>query len=135
VAARPRARATVTTLTTDGLVLRRIDLGEADSIFWVFTEQLGRVNVVARSARRAKSSAAGILEPLHTYRLRLEERAGQDLLVLKEAQMSRPRPGFLSELDAITLAARYLGWLRDALPSHCPEPEVWRASLSLQGIE
>ena len=120
---RPRSSIPARTLLTEGLVLRRVDFGEADLICWMFTETLGRVHVLARGARRARASTSASLEPLHTYRLRIEERPGQELLVLRETHMSSPRQGYFESIDAMTFAGRYLGWLRDALPPHCPEPQ------------
>lgn len=48
----------------EGVVLRRRNLGEADTIFTVFTAEQGKFEAVARGVRKARSRMRGHLEPL-----------------------------------------------------------------------
>jgi DNA repair protein RecO (recombination protein O) len=54
----------VAILKTDAIVLRTIDYSETSLIVWFFTREHGRVNVIAKGARRARSPFEGALEPL-----------------------------------------------------------------------
>ena len=47
---------------TKGIVLKRIDYGEADRIITFFTEDRGKVTVMAKGVRRPKSKLAGGIE-------------------------------------------------------------------------
>jgi len=47
---------------THGIVLRARNLGEADKIFTLFTEQRGKLDAVGKGVRRTKSQLAGRLE-------------------------------------------------------------------------
>jgi len=47
---------------TRGIVLRARNLGEADKIVTLFTEERGKIDAVAKGVRRAKSQLAGRLE-------------------------------------------------------------------------
>lgn len=51
-------------LKTDAIVLRAIDYSETSLIVWLFTRAHGRVHVIAKGARRARSPFEGALEPL-----------------------------------------------------------------------
>lgn len=49
-------------IVTRGIVLRRIDYQEADRILTVLTPDQGKMSVIAKGARRAKSKLAGGIE-------------------------------------------------------------------------
>jgi DNA repair protein RecO (recombination protein O) len=48
---------------TPAVILKRIDLGEADRIVTLFSREVGKVRAVARGVRRGTSRSAGHLEP------------------------------------------------------------------------
>lgn len=52
------------TYKTQAIVLKRRELGEADSLVTLYTPYLGKIRAVARGARRPKSKLGGHLEPL-----------------------------------------------------------------------
>ncbi|MDQ3123333.1 MAG: DNA repair protein RecO [bacterium] len=49
-------------LTTTGIILRRIDYGEADRIITFLTIDYGRIRVIAKGVRKQKSKLAGGIE-------------------------------------------------------------------------
>ncbi len=106
-------------------VLRRTAYGESDLIIGLFTEALGQVSVLARSARRSQKRFGGNLEPLHTLAVELDEADGSQLLYLREAQVVNARPHLLEHLGSMEAAGRFLGWIRHAAPERTPEPELW----------
>lgn len=107
----------------EALLLRRVELGEADLVLTLFTSTLGRVSALARGARRSQKRFAGALEPFFTLRVRLEERAHSELFALSEARISRARLGMLSDLNRMEVAGRALGWVRKTAPPRTPEPQ------------
>ena len=70
---------------TKGLVLRRINLNEADQIITLITQDEGKVAVLAKGSRRLKSKFCGRLEPF--YHLSLNYFQGRDLGHLNEAEI------------------------------------------------
>jgi len=70
-------------IKTRGIVLRRIDFGEADQIVTVLTEDQGKIALVAKGARRLKSKFLGKLELL--YEAELNYFMGRELGHLNEA--------------------------------------------------
>lgn len=111
--------------STEALVLRRVEYGEADLIVTLLTLSLGRVSALARGARKSRRRFGGALEPFFTLRVTLEERRSSELFALREASVLRARTGLLGNLPALTSAGRVLGWVRRAAPAHTPEPEAW----------
>jgi DNA repair protein RecO (recombination protein O) len=122
-----RARSHASAHTTRALLLKRVEYGEADLVLTLFTEKLGRVSALARSARRSQRRFAGSLEPLHTLEVRLEDRPRNELSVLREARIVTARPALTQSLERMKAAGRALGWVRSAAPAHTPEPELWMA--------
>src|SRR5258707_167240 len=57
--------------TTEAIVLRRTDFGEADRILTLFTPSYGKVRAIAKGARRTTSRLAGHLEPFTRTQLLL----------------------------------------------------------------
>lgn len=70
---------------TRGIVLRRMDLNEADQIVTVLTEDEGKTSLVAKGSKRLKSKFCGRLEPF--YHLGLNYYQGRDLGNLDEAEI------------------------------------------------
>ncbi|MBK7586709.1 MAG: DNA repair protein RecO [Myxococcales bacterium] len=112
---------------TRAWLLRRVEYGESDLVLTLFTETLGRVSALARGAKKSQRRFGSALEPMHTLRVRLDERAGAELLQLREAKLETPRAMLLTSLERMEVAGRALGWVRRAAPPRTAEPAVWRA--------
>lgn len=126
-----RSRIATRTHTTRALVVRRVDYGDSDLVLTLFTESLGKVSALARGARKGQRRFGGVLEPLHTLSMRLDERATSELMALRESKIETPRTRLLTSLEQMEAAGRALGWVRRAAPPRTPEPEVWRALVAL----
>ena len=72
------------TYNTEGIILRRRNLGEADSIFTVFSDGEGKFDAIAKGVRKAKSRMRGHLEPL--TRTRMLVARGRTLDVFAQAE-------------------------------------------------
>jgi DNA repair protein RecO (recombination protein O) len=125
-----RSRALSRSHSTLAFVLRRTPYGEADLIVSLFTESLGQVSALARSARKSQRRFGGGLEPFHTLDTALEETRGGDLLSLREARVVVPRAGLLGHLSGMEAAGTFLTWVRHAAPAHTPEPMLWQLAQS-----
>lgn len=120
-------------IESDALVVRTVEVGEADVIATFVTEQAGKVGAVARGARRGSKRIAGALEPVHTVQVLLEDRGGE-LATLKEARVTRARTGVLTRLEALDAAGVALRWARHAFPPRTPEPQGWRVLIDLLDV-
>src|SRR5258706_6458598 len=70
--------------TTEAIVLRRTDFGEADRILTLFTPSYGKVRAIAKGARRTTSRLAGHLEPFTRTQLLLA--TGRELDIVAQAE-------------------------------------------------
>ncbi len=72
------------TLKIEGVVLRHSDWGEADRLLWLFTKEYGKMRVVAKGIRRARSRKAGHLEPFTRVNLLLAH--GRDIPLITQVE-------------------------------------------------
>lgn len=70
---------------TTGVIIRKVDFGEADRIVTVLTEGMGKIDCVAKSARRFKSKFCGRLELFSHISLTCFQ--GRDLATINDVQL------------------------------------------------
>jgi len=102
----PRARL----YKTEGIVLRSMDLGEADRVLTVLTPRLGKLRVVAKGIRRPRSRLGGGLEPFSDVQLVLA--IGRTFDVVTQIAIEDPHLGLRDDLQG-TAEAWYLVELAD----------------------
>lgn len=87
---------------TEGVILRRRNLGEADSIFTVFSPREGKFDAIARGVRKPRSHMRGHLEPLTRSQLHLAQ--GRNLDVFTQAETIAAYRAVRDDLDRLALA-------------------------------
>jgi DNA repair protein RecO (recombination protein O) len=75
------------TYKTRAIVLRARNLGEADKIFTLFTDERGKIDAVGKGVRRAKSQLAGKLEFMNEASLTMHR--GRHLDIVTSAEIER----------------------------------------------
>lgn len=93
-----------------GVVLRRRNLGEGDSIFTIYGEPLGKFDAIAKGVRKVRSKMRGHLEPLVFVDLLVAR--GRSLDVITQAQAIEPFLGLRDNLSA-SASAVYCAELMD----------------------
>jgi len=68
----------------EAVVLSHWDYGEADRMIGLFTREMGKITVLAKGARKARSRKAGHLEPFTRVSLQLAH--GQNLNLITQAE-------------------------------------------------
>jgi DNA repair protein RecO (recombination protein O) len=123
----------VSRIESEALVVRTVEVGEADVIATLVTQQAGKLSAIVRGARKGSRRVGGALEPVHTIAVLLEDR-GQELLTLKESRIVRTRVGVVANLDALDAAGIALRWARHLFPPRTPEPQGWRILIELLDV-
>ncbi|HLE88524.1 MAG TPA: DNA repair protein RecO [Candidatus Limnocylindria bacterium] len=95
---------------TEAIVLRSMDLGEADRVLTVLTPRLGKLRVIAKGIRRTRSRLGGGLEPFSDVHLVLA--VGRTFDVVTQTALEDPHLGLRDDLHS-TAAAWYLVELAD----------------------
>jgi len=95
---------------TEAIVLRTMDLGEADRVLTVLTPRLGKLRIVAKGVRRPRSRLGGGLQPFSDVQLVLA--VGRTFDVVTQVAIADPHLGLRDDLEA-TAAAWYVVELTD----------------------
>jgi DNA repair protein RecO (recombination protein O) len=112
------------TLKTEAVVLRSIRYGEADRILHLYSTARGRINAIAKGARRPKSRFGGRLEPFFRLDLLLHE-GRSELLTVTNAATVYGYPRLRSSGPALTAGARACDAVLRLLDSAEPNPPAY----------
>lgn len=86
--------------STEAIILKRSDLGEADRIITLFTPHRGKFNAIAKGSRRPVSKLAGHVELLN--RSQLQVAVGRNLDIITQAEVRENFLRLRSELWHMT---------------------------------
>lgn len=99
-------------LKTQGIVIKRMNFGEADRILTILTERFGKVKAIAKGVRKTKSRLAGSLEPFMILDLQLHE--GKTFYIVTGAVIEKEFPDLHKNLQK-TSQAFYIGEIADKI--------------------
>jgi DNA repair protein RecO (recombination protein O) len=112
-------------LKTDAIVLRSIRYGEADRIIHVYTPLHGRLNAIAKGARRSRSRFGARLEPFFRIRLVLHVSRG-DLHTVTGVDTLAAYPALREHAATLDAAARACDAVARLFETPEPHSEVFR---------
>lgn len=112
-------------LKTEAVVLKGWRMGETSKILSLYTREFGKVKVVAKGARGAKSKFKGCLEPLSHIQVVYYDKRTRDLQLLSQADLIDPHLHILGDMrrTALSLAAAEL--VDRAVEGEEPFPRVF----------
>lgn len=117
---------------THGVVLRRRDVGEADRIVTLYTNEFGKRSFSARGSRKTTSKIAGQIEPFSLVKLFVAQTRGLD--IISQAQALELYPRLRSSEAAIATAGLFAELVDSLTVEEQPNPnvsELLTASLTL----
>lgn len=110
-------------VTVNAVVLRRRDSGESDRRLTLFTRELGKLDVVAKGARKPTSRLAGSSDPLTVARFTFA--SGKANRYVTQCQ---PASGFLAlrqDYDRLQIALALLELAEAVLPWEQPDEDTY----------
>ncbi len=114
---------------TRAIVLKSYKFGESSEILSVFSEEFGRIKVVAKGKRRPRSALAAPLEPFTLSEIIVYFRPEREVHTVKEARMVETFDGFRSSYERAVRGYEILKLLHVALPEHSPHKKVFEMTL------
>lgn len=117
---------------TNAIVLQVRDLGEADRILVVFTSGHGKLSIIAKGARKARSRLGPYLDYFSEVALHLTR--GRDLDVVTSVTTIHQHPNLRTDIDAYGHAAHFAELVRDLTQERQENARVYEllgSSLSL----
>jgi len=113
-------------IRTSGIILKRRNIGEADRLLFIFTEELGKISVLAKGARKIKAKLSGHLEPFSLTNLRLIK--GRSLYTVIGAQLQK-RFAQPEELEKVAEAGFICEVLDKSLRDEAPHKDLFQSSI------
>lgn len=109
--------------TTEGIIVRRRNFGEADRILTVITPFKGKITVIAKGVRRITSRRGGNVELLNKVKLHIFQ--GRGMPILSEAESLETFPKIKSNLVLTTTASHVIEISERFLPEDQPNPAAY----------
>lgn len=109
--------------TTEGIILKRRNVGEADRTLTVFTKQYGKIRVIAKGVRKVSSRRAGHLEVFTHVLLTLHSRPHWDIVT--EAQSISRDEVFSRDLGRMGYAYCLCELVDQLLADHQEQEDVY----------
>lgn len=120
--------------TVTAIVLRRRNSGESDRRLTLLTPEFGKIDVVAKGARKAASRLAGVSDPLTMAKMSLAK--GKVNHFVTQAQPQSAFKGLRTDFDRLSLALALLELYTHVLPFNEPQEGVFNLLLkSLHALE
>lgn len=114
-------------LSLKAFVLRRIRYGETSLIVSLFSEERGKLSVIAKGARstRSKKGMASILEPLNLIEADVYFKPSREIQIISKGDIIHDFSRLKSDLDRIETAARISRLIGLLVQEDEANPAVW----------
>lgn len=103
------------TYKTEGIILKRINFGEADRLLTIYTKHLGKISALAKGVRRVTSRKGGNVEVFNQVSLFLAK--GKNLDLVTEAQVINAFKIWRQDLKKVGLAYYFCELVDKLTPS------------------
>ncbi len=121
-------------ITVHAIVLRRRDSGESDRRLTVLTAEIGKIDVVAKGARKAGSRLAGSSDPLTVAKFSIA--TGKRNQFITQTQPLASFRGLRTDYERLTFGLALCELYSAVLPFEEPAPEAFELLMrSLQHLE
>lgn len=106
------------TIKTKGIIIKRINLGEADRILTIITQDRGKIRAIAKGSRKSNAKLSGFLEMFRYNDCLIAE--GRNLDIITSAQTIDTLHGISRDLRSVALAY-YIAEMVDRLVEETQE--------------
>jgi DNA repair protein RecO (recombination protein O) len=116
-------------LRTEAIVLRSLDYGETSQIVTLFTREKGKTTVMAKGARRPKSTFGATLQPMAYTQVVFYFKPTRTLHMLRESSHMEPFHAIRQRLDKIGVGLRIVELVDALVQDEDPQPTVFDLAL------
>ncbi len=112
-------------VTSRAIVLRDYRLGETSKIVVCYTQDYGKVRLVAKGVRKGGSRFGAALEPLMVSGVVFYLREGRDLSLVSQASIEREFPALRRDVVRMALGGAVVELLERLLPNHESDRDLY----------
>ncbi len=110
---------------TEAIVLRSLNYGETSQIVTLFTREKGKITVMAKGARRTKSTFGATLQLMAYTQVVFYYKPGRNLQTLSESAHVEPLHRLNRSLEKISIGLRMVELVHALLEKEDPQPSVF----------
>lgn len=119
---------------TRALVLRSFDYGESDRLVHLYTEERGRISVMAKGARRSKRRFPGTLETFSLILARIFDSPRSSLMRIDGAKLIESCDGIANDLRRFAIGCQFVEILDRFTAENQGNPEFFHFAVGLMGV-
>lgn len=108
---------------TQGFILKKQDLGEADRIFTIFTKDFGKLEILGRAIRKIKSKLRGGVREFSLSEIEFIQ--GRTFKTLTDASQIESFRNFRNDLKKLNIVYQISEVLTNFLKGQEPDPKIW----------
>jgi len=118
-------------IKTEAVVLSKMNYGDSSNIASLFTEDLGKISVIVKGARSAKSKYGKIVDPLNYLYVVLYKKESREVQLLSGADIVEHFPNLKVELNSLSFAYGILELIKKLLAEHEVNKKLFRGVVKI----
>ncbi|KAA3597863.1 MAG: DNA repair protein RecO [Calditrichaeota bacterium] len=108
------------------LILRSVNFHETSRILTVFTEEYGKITLIAKGVRKSKSQLIGILEPTNIIQAIIYKKPNRDIYTLTQAELLTSLTKLKQDLKKLYLGYAILETILKLTETEDESPELFK---------
>mgnify|MGYP002279894920 FL=1 len=113
-------------ISTSAIVLKTIPYGDTSIIARMFTEDQGKVTILAKGAWRPKNNAGALLEPMNHIHLQYYHKNSREIQVLKDGGFTQQFSNLRKELSKVIVGLTIVEMMDKSTLDNNPFPILYR---------
>ncbi len=113
-------------IATNAIILKRIPYSDTSIICRAFTEDWGKVTILAKGVLRPKNITGALLEPVNHIHIQYYNKSNRDIQILKDASFIQQYPIIRNSLSKIILGLAIVEIIDRATLDCNPYPVLYR---------
>lgn len=110
-------------IKTEGIILKKAGLNEADQLLTVYTKELGKVKISAKGVKKLGSKLRYSIELISYVQLILVE--GKNFLILKDSVIKDQFLKIKKDLQSIKIAKQITDFIDEAIIGEEKDENIW----------
>ena len=115
-------------VATNAIVLKRIFYSDNSLICRIFTQERGKISILAKGAWRPKNTTGVLLEPLNHINIQYYYKNNRDIQILKDAEFINHYSALRNNLNRIILGLAVVEIIDKSTQDNNPHPVLYRLS-------
>jgi DNA repair protein RecO (recombination protein O) len=118
-------------LTTEALVLTKIDFGDSSNIVSFFTKDYGIISAIIKGGKTAKSGKSKVINPPNHLNLVIYNKNSREVQIVSGVDIISHYPKIKEDLDKLKFAYAILELLKKLLPEHEANLKIFRGTVRI----